>query len=58
MLHKIEQGSLKPSLELAHKLEKLLSLKLTDYMDAEYEVTKTEKTGALTIGDLIKIKKK
>lgn len=59
IIHKIESKHIKPSIELARKLEKFFNIKLIE----KYE-DKTEKRELnlndkeITIGDLIKIKKK
>ncbi|MBS3148541.1 TIGR00270 family protein [Candidatus Woesearchaeota archaeon] len=57
LIQKIENGSLKPSLELARKLEKILKIKLVEIEKEEQESYEKNKSGPLTIGDLIKIKK-
>lgn len=57
MIHKLETGDFKPSLELARKLEKKLNIKLIETYHEEFKPNKKENSGPLTIGDLIKIKK-
>jgi putative transcription factor len=55
VLHKMETGSFKPSMPLAKKLEKILHIKLIEQREEEkITMPKTGKSGALTIGDLIK----
>ncbi len=53
LISKIEQGSLKPSIDLAKKLERFLGVKLITQEKIEEAPTKV-KTAALTIGDFIK----
>ncbi len=57
-LHKIETGFLTPSLELAKKLEKVLSIKLIEKVSIAEIIPKAEKSGGMTIGDVLKIKMK
>ncbi len=58
VIHKIESGQLKPSILLARKLEKFLKIKLVENYLAN-EKKKIDFTDqSLTIGDLIKFKKK
>ena len=58
LLHKMETGSFKPSLDKAKKLEKILRVTLTETMTLKHEAVEAEKSESLTIGDLIKIKKR
>ena len=55
IVHKMETGEFKPSLDMVKKLEKLLKIRLVEKYKEEGKATKTE-TDELTIGDLIKIK--
>ncbi len=55
IIHKIETGTLRPSLSLAKKLEKLLELKLVEE-HAETFKTKKRKDEGFTLGDFINIK--
>ena len=56
LLHKMETGSFKPSIPLAKKLGKMLHIKLVEEREEEkIKMPKTEKSGAVTIGDLIKL---
>ena len=58
ILQKIEQGHFTPSLKLAHKLEKILNIKLIEEIedsDVDFSAPK-ENSGAFTLGDLIKKK--
>lgn len=58
-IHKIESGHLAPSIILARKFEYFLSIKLIEEHVEKHERKKDIKNaGPLTIGDLIKIKKK
>jgi len=57
IVHKLETGEFKPNLDLAKKLEKILRIKLIEEYKEEGKATKI-KTDELTVGDLIKIKKK
>ena len=54
-----ETGKLKPSIPKAKKLERILKVTLTEEIEDadESPTTKKAKGGALTIGDLIKVKK-
>ena len=56
LIHKMESGNYKPSLELARKLEKQLSVKLIEEKEFEPQNLKAEKK-IYTIGDMVKIKK-
>jgi putative transcription factor len=57
VIHKIEIGSLKPSIKLAKKLARFLNIKLVkEYEDKPVKLTKQNIEG-LTIGDMIKSKK-
>ncbi|MBW2977464.1 multiprotein bridging factor aMBF1 [Candidatus Woesearchaeota archaeon] len=56
VIHKLETGEFKPSLDMARKLEKVLGIKLVEEYEEEGKATKTE-SAELTVGDLIKIKK-
>tara|TARA_Y100000310_G_scaffold212686_1_gene213557 strand:+ start:186 stop:647 length:462 start_codon:yes stop_codon:yes gene_type:complete len=58
IVHKIETGSIKPSIQIARKLEKTLNIKLIEKYQEEYKSTETKEPEDLTIGDLIKIKKR
>lgn len=59
VVHAIESGHLKPSIELARKLEKSLQIRLVENYAKEQEKPKVNfKNEGLTIGDLIKLKQK
>ncbi|HLD89072.1 MAG TPA: multiprotein bridging factor aMBF1 [Candidatus Nanoarchaeia archaeon] len=55
LLNKIESGKVKPSMAIAHKLEKALKVKIIKEVDEEsvLPITKSEE---FTIGDVIRIK--
>ena len=57
VIHKLETGEFRPGLDLAKKLERVLGIKLIEEYEEEGKATKTETT-ELTVGDLIKIRKK
>jgi putative transcription factor len=59
IIHKLESKSIRPSRELARKLEKFLKIKLVEELEMKPGQFKKEKSTnkALTIGDLIKFKK-
>jgi putative transcription factor len=58
IIHKLESYYLEPSLELARKLEKFLSIKLIYLMNEDMPVKKVNfKDGSMTIGDILSIKK-
>ena len=58
VIHKLESGHMKPSMTLAVKLEKFLGLKLIDQYMPEDKGRIDFKDKALTIGDLVKLKKR
>ena len=62
VIHNLEIGKIKPSIKLAKKLEKTLSIKLIEEIKEKDEIdispNKANKNSALTIGDLIKVRKK
>jgi putative transcription factor len=59
LVHQMENGEIRPSIELARKLEKMLNIELVEEVREEKgrKVSSEEGAGAVTIGDLIKIKK-
>lgn len=57
-MSKIESGVMEPSINLARKLEKFLKVKLVEEHEVVPEAKKAAKTEAVTIGDIIKFKKK
>ncbi len=60
VIHKIETGGLIPSLKLARKLERLLHIRLIEIVEEHHNAapSSSKKGSELTLGDLIKIKKK
>ena len=56
-IHKIETGALKPSFNLARKLELFLGIKLIGISEEKREINLNLKDNSLTIGDLIKIRR-
>ena len=58
LMHKIESGDIKPNLELAKKLEKLLGLKLVEQREDETGYKTQTKTDELTLGDFVKVRKR
>ncbi|MBW2995254.1 multiprotein bridging factor aMBF1 [Candidatus Woesearchaeota archaeon] len=54
VIHKIETGHHKPSIETARKLEKVLNIVLVMEYEEEKKEYKPGETKAFTIGDLIK----
>jgi len=58
VIHKLESGHVKPSITLAKKLENSLNIKLIEKYEEPKEKELNFKDRDLTIGDLIKIKKK
>ena len=58
VIHHIETGKAKPSLELARKLEKALRVTLIEQYEDSGESVKASKSENLTIGDMISFKKK
>lgn len=58
VLHKMETGTLKPSVEEAKRIGKALGIKLVEKAEAVEDIVPQPKKDQLTLGDLIKIKKK
>ncbi len=58
VLHKMETGAMKPGIEEAKRFEKLLGLRLIEKANMEEGIVPQPKKDQLTLGDLIKIKKK
>ena len=57
MVKRIEHGYV-PSLKIAHKLEKVIHVKLTEYVNQnEQEYTTGKSGGTMTLGDIMIIKK-
>ena len=58
VLHKMEVGAVKPDIEEAKRLGKMLGLKLVEKLDEGPAVVSQQRSDTLTLGDMIKIKKK
>ena len=59
VVHSLEIGKLKPSLDLARKLERFFKIKLIENVEEERkDVSIDFRDKEVTIGDLLKIKKK
>jgi len=57
MLRKIEQGKMKPSIDLARKIEKLLGIQLLEPVEIEDEEYTPPPPGTLTLGDVVVVEK-
>jgi len=57
MLKKIESGKMKPSIDLARKMEKLLRIQLLEPVEIEEEVDYTGPPGTVTLGDVVVVRK-
>ena len=57
VIHKVETGSLKPSLKLAKKFEQFFNIKLIESYTEEKKGDLDFKSSDLTIGDLLRMKK-
>ena len=59
LLQKIESGHIKPSLNLAKKIQNFLGIKLIEQFKPKKILTQNQsKSYVLTIGDILKLKKK
>lgn len=58
VLHKMETGGLLPGVEEAKRIGKLLRLKLTEKVEAVESLVPEPRKDQLTLGDMIKIRKK
>lgn len=58
VLHKMETGAAKPSIEEARRIGKMLGLKLLEKVEAVESIVPEPKKDQLTLGDMIKIRKK
>jgi putative transcription factor len=54
VIHKIETGILKPSIDVARKLEKMLNINLVIEYKEEKKDYKPEESGSMTLGDIMK----
>ncbi len=57
-LHKMETGALPPSINDARRIEKLIGVKLIERVEAVESPVPQAKKDQLTLGDMIKIRKK
>ena len=57
VIQKLESGAITPPVSLARKLEKILHITLVEFEKGSDDRVESTKTGPLTIGDLIKLKK-
>lgn len=57
-LHKWESGSIKPDLETAKKLEKILNITLIELVEEQKIKLERTNSGEITLGDVIKIRKR
>ena len=58
VLHKMETGTLKPSVEEAKRIGKAIGIKLVEKAEAVEDIVPQPKKDQLTLGDMIKIRKK
>lgn len=58
VIHRIETGHMSPSPKLARKLENVLNVKLLEKVESPELAHSRGRTDELTIGDIIRIKKK
>ncbi len=58
VIHRIETGHMSPSPKLARKLESVLNVKLLEKVESLELAHSRGRTDELTIGDIIRIKKK
>ncbi len=58
VLHKMETGTLKPGIEEARRIGKALGIKLMEKAEAVEDIVPQPKKDQLTLGDMIKLKKK
>ncbi len=58
LLHKIETGSFKPGIDLARKIERILQITLLEKVESYDAQLPKAKGSALTLGDIIAVKKK
>lgn len=58
LLHNIESSHFEPNIELAKKLEKFLHIRLIDQIEDKPVNLQHHDSGSMTLGDMLKIKKK
>jgi len=57
MLRKIESGKIKPSIDLARRLERILKIKLLEPVEIEEDEEFTAPPGSLTLGDIVVVRR-
>ncbi|MCE4600057.1 MAG: multiprotein bridging factor aMBF1 [Desulfurococcales archaeon] len=57
MLRKIESGKMKPSINLARKIENLLKIKILEPTEVSEEEDYKQEPGTLTLGDVVIVRK-
>ncbi len=57
ILHKLETGAIRPTLDRARQLEKMLGLKLVEELREE-QVSQQKSKDVMTLGDFVKIKER
>jgi len=57
IIHKLENGLFVPPIDMAKKLERLLRIKLVEVEEEEKVSAEKRKSGPLTIGDILNLKK-
>ncbi|MFH1399635.1 MAG: multiprotein bridging factor aMBF1 [Candidatus Woesearchaeota archaeon] len=58
LLGKLENGSFEPSIDMCKKLENILSIKLIEEYKEEKMAVADAKDSSMTIGDMIKVKRR
>ena len=58
IVHKLETGGIRPSLETAKKLERILKIKLVEILEEEGLPTKRGGSDQFTLGDVVRIRKR
>ena len=58
VIHKLESEQLKPSLIIANKLERFLGIKIVEKYEENSKPDINFKNASLTVGDLLKLKKR
>ena len=58
IVHKLETGEFEPPIDTAKKLERILGIKLIEGYKETHERIEKVAAGELTVGDLVKIKKR
>lgn len=58
LLHNIESGNFEPSMKTAKKLENFFNIKLIERYEEKHKERATSSNSPMTLGDMIKIKKR